>query len=248
MYKKVRRTILALFVLIMLLVPFATACESGEAQQFIYWAKLWAIVHDITDADGNPNYGAITRFAVGEALGLGSTGDDEGDAAIDCARILNNIRQAEDAADEGWDYLYEGRNIRESVLPNFNKAIDLRPDDWSYYNGRAIAHAQDIFDAGGLLKAREDMDKADARAKKSGKPEEYIKMLRNREQGLARLVAQKNERHAIDLCGDIYAMQSRTYEELYKLTGDNDYLLLKQQADTNLGLGFYADRVKAISP
>ena len=243
-----KRTVLASFIVIVLLVPFLSACESGETQQFIYWAKLWAMVHDITDADGKPNYGAITRFAVGEAFGLGSTGDEEGDAAIDCARLLNTIRQAEDAADEGWDYLYEGRNIEEAVLPGFDKAIGLSSDDWSYYNGRAIAHAQDIYDPEGLRKAREDLDKADALAKKSGKPEEYLRMLRNREQGLARLVAEKNERHAVDLCGDIYAMQSRTYEELYKLTGDNDYLLLKQQADTNLGLGFYTDRIKVTNP
>lgn len=236
------RTILILAILIVLLVPFLSACESGEVQQLIRWAKLWAIVNDITDADGNPNYGAVTRFAVGEAFGLGTTGDEEGDAAIDCARILNNIRQAEDAADEGWDSLYSGENIEADVLPHFDKAIDLRPDDWSYHNGRAIANLEDIWNADGLRVARDDMDRASALARKSGKPEEYLRMLHNREQGMARLVALRNERHAF-VCKDIYEVQSRTYDELYKLTGDNDYLLLKQQADTNLELGYYSQRI-----
>ena len=238
-----RRTILALFILITLLVPFATACESGEVQQFIYWAKLWAIVHDITDADGSPNYGAITRFAVGEALGLGSTGDEEGDAAIDCARMLDNIRQAEDAADEGWENLYEGRNIKAEVLPDFDKAIKLRPDDWSYYNGRGIAHLEDMDNPEAAKAAEADFQKAVELAKKSGKPEEYLRMLRSREQALARLVGIENDAHAVP-SKDVYLEQARLYDELYKLTGENNYLLLKQQADTNLSLGYYTERIK----
>ncbi len=237
-----RRAILILAILIILLVPFLSACEAGEVQQLIYWAKLWAIVHDITDADGNPNYGAITRFAVGEVFGLGSTGDEEGDAAIDCARVLNKIRQAEDAADQGWETLNSGQNIQADVLPHFNKAIDLRPNDWSYRNGRGIANLEDIDNPNAAREARADFDKANAIAKKSGKPEEYLRMLRNREQALARLVAFKNERHALPT-EDVYLEQSRLYDELYKLTGENNYLLLKQQADTNIQEGHYWKRV-----
>jgi hypothetical protein len=39
-----------------------------------------------------------------------------------------------------------------------------------------------------------------------------------------------------------YDEQSRLYGELYTLTGDNNYLLLKQQADTNLKEGYYWQR------
>jgi hypothetical protein len=228
----------------MLLVPFLSACESGGVQQLIYWAKLWAIVHDITDADGNPNYGAVTRFAVGEAFGLGTTGDEEGDAAIDCARILNNIRQAEDAADEGWGNLYQGKNIQEGVLPNFNKAIDLRAEDWSYYNGRGIANLEDLDNAKAAQAAAADFQKAGNLAKKSGKPEEYLRMLRNREQALARLVGIKNDTHAYP-AKEVYLEQARLYDELYKLTSEKNYLLLKQQADTNIQLGYYWTRETA---
>lgn len=222
-------------------MPFLSACDSGETQELIYWAKLWAIVHDITDADGNPNYGTVTRFAIGEAFGLGTTGDEEGDAAIDAARTLNNIRQAEDEADQGWEALNGGKHIQEGVLPHFNKAIDMRPDDWSYRNGRGIANLEDMDNPDGAKAAREDFDKANEIAKRSGKPEEYLRMLKNREQALARLVAIKNDDHAVP-AKEVYEEQSSTYNELYKLTGDKIYLLLKQQADTNLAQGYYWTR------
>ena len=233
-----RAAILVLSLLIIVLVPFLSACDSSEAQDLIYWAKLWAIVHDITDADGNPNYGAVTRFAVGEAFGIGSTGDEEGDAAIDATKVLNNIRQAEESADQGWEALNKGKNIKQSVLPPFNKAIDLRPDDWSYRNGRGIANLEDLENPDNAKAARDDFNKANELAKKSGKPAEYLRMLKNREQALARLVAIKNDEHAFPT-KEVYQEQSSTYNELYKLTNDKTDLLLKQQADTNLQEGHY---------
>jgi hypothetical protein len=210
-------------------------------QQLIYWAKLWAIVHDITDEDGSPNAGAIIRFAGGEAFGFGTTGDKEGDAAIDAARVLKNIRQAEESADQGWEALNGGKNIEQGVLPHFNQAIDLRPGDWSYRNGRGIAHLEDLENPENARAARNDFDNANAIANKSGKPAEYLRMLKNREQALARLVAIKNDTHAYPT-KDVYLEQSRTYDELYKLTNDKTYLLLKQQADTNLQEGHYWQR------
>ena len=233
-----RRAILILAVLIIAMVPFLSACDSGEVGELIYWAKLWAIVHDITDADGNPNYGAVTRFGLGEMFGLGTTGDEEGDAAIDCARMLKNIRDAEESADQGWEALNKGKNIKQSVLPHFNQAISLRPDDWSYRNGRGIANLEDLENPDNAKAAREDFDKANELAKKSGKPAEYLRMLKNREQALARLVAIKNDEHAFPT-KEVYLEQSSTYDELYKLTNDKTYLLLKQQADTNLQEGHY---------
>ena len=233
-----RAVVLVLCLIIVVLMPFLHACDSSEAQDLIYWAKLWAIVHDITDENGNPNFGAVTRFAVGEAFGVGSTGDEEGDAAIDAARVLNNIRQAEESADQGWEALNRGKNIQEGVLPHFNKAIDLRPDDWSYRNGRGIANLEDLENPDNAKAAREDFDKANEIAKRSGKPAEYLRMLKNREQALARLVAIKNDEHAFPT-KEVYLEQSSTYDELYKLTGDKTYLLLKQQADTNLQEGHY---------
>ena len=233
-----RRVILILSLLIILLVPFINACDTGDLQQLIYWAKLWAIVHDITDENGNPNFGAITRFAVGEVFGVGSTGDKEGDAAIDAARVLNNIRQAEDEADKGWEYLYEGRNINSDVLPHYNQAVKLRPDDWSYRNERGIAHLENLDNPDNAKAAKTDFDEATALAKKSGKPAEYLRMLKNREQAMARIVAHQNDINAYPT-KNLYLEQSRTYDELYKLTNDKTYLLLKQQADTNLQEGYY---------
>jgi hypothetical protein len=236
-----RRAIIILSLLIILLVPFLSACDTGDLQQLIYWAKLWAMVHDITDENGNPNFGAITRFAVGEAFGVGSTGDKEGDAAIDAGRVLNNIRQAEDEADKGWEALYKGQNIKADVLPHYDQAVRMRPDDWSYRNERGIAQLENLENPENAKAAKADFDEATALAKKSGKPAEYLRMLKNREQAMARLVTHQKEIHAYPT-KDVYIEQSRTYDELYKLTNDKTYLLLKQQADTNLQEGYYWTR------
>jgi hypothetical protein len=236
-----RRTILILFIFIIALLPFLSACDSSDVQELINWAKLWAIVHDITNEDGQPNFGTITRFTVGEAFGVGSTGDKEGDAAIDSARVLNDIRQAENEADQGWEALYKGQNIKESVLPHYDQAINLRPDDWSYRNERGIAQLENLDNPDNAKAAKADFDKATALAKKSGKPAEYLRMLKNREQAMARMVAHDNDINAYPT-KDMYLEQSRTYDELYKLTNDKTYLLLKQQADTNLQEGHYWQR------
>jgi hypothetical protein len=239
-----RRAIIVLSVLIILLVPFINACDSGGAPQLVYWARLWAVAHGITDENGNPNYGAIARFAAGEAFGLGSTGDQEADAAIDCARVLDKIRRAEDAADIGWESLNSGQNIRADVLSHFDRAIDLRPEDWSYRNGRGIANLEDLDNADGAAVAGADFDTANAIARKSGQPEEYLRMLRHREQALARLVAFRDAQRAYPT-KEVYLEQSRLYNELYTLTGENNYLLLKQQADADLREGHYRQRTPA---
>jgi hypothetical protein len=236
-----RRTILILFIFIIALVPFLSACDSGDVQEVINWAKLWAIVHDVTNEDGQPNLGTITRFAAVEAFGLGTTGDNEGDAAIDSAKVLNNIRQAENEADQGWEALYKGQNIKESVLPHYDQAVNMRPDDWSYRNERGIAQLENLDNPNNAKAAKSDFDKATALAKKTGKPAEYLRMLKNREQAMARMVAHDNDIHAYPT-KDMYTEQSRTYGELYTLTNDKTYLLLKQQADTNLQEGHYWQR------
>ncbi len=68
-----------------------------------------------------------------------------------------------------------------------------------------------------------------------------MRMLKDREQALAKLVGIKNNEHAFPT-KEVYTEQSRLYDELYKLTGQNSYLLLKQQADTNLQEGHYWTR------
>ena len=217
---------------LLVLLPILTSCESGELQQLIYWAKLWAIVHDVTDEDGNPNFGAATRFTAGEAFGLGTTGDEEGDAAIDAARVVDKMRRAEDAADKGQEALYGGSNVKESVLPHFDTAIGLRPGDWSYRNERGIAILESRFPSLDIKVARADFDKAAVLARQNKRSDEYLRMLKHREQVMAKLVGQRYAERA-DVNNEIYQEQVRTYDELYKMTNDRSYLLLKQQADTN---------------
>jgi hypothetical protein len=235
---KMRRAILVLAIFIIALVPFLSACDTGEGSELINWAKLWAMTNDLTDADGNPNVLGVARFGLGEAFGFNSTGNEEADAVIDSARTLNDIRQADEAADQGWEALNKGKNIKQSVLPHFDEAISIRQDDWSYRNGRGIANLEDLENPDNAQAASDDFDKANELAKRSGKPAEYLRMLKHREQGLARLVAIKNDEHAFPT-KEVYLQQSSVYDELYKLTKEQSYLLLKQQADTNIQEGHY---------
>jgi hypothetical protein len=236
---------IVLVLLVLLVMPFIYSCDSGDVDALINWAKLWAMVHDITDTDGNVNPGAVARFTAGELFGFGSTGDAEGDAAIDVAKdvkgMLDNLRDAEAEADKGWEALDSGKNIQENVVPRYNKAISLRPDDWSYRNERGIAYLEDLQTDNNDKLAQKDFDKANDLARKSGKPAEYLRMLKEREQALATLIQHKKDTHALPT---IYAYQeqSRLYGELFTLTNDNNYKLLKQQADTNLKEGYYWQR------
>jgi len=226
-----RRVFISLCLLSLLVL--LSGCKSGEADELIYWAKLWAMVHDITDADGNPDLGAVTRFTAGEAFGLGTTGDDEGDAAIDAARLVDKIRKAEDEAKQAREAMYAGRSTAIDVLPHYNKAVDLRPDDWSYRNERGLAYL--VGDPGlndADRRSKDDFDKASALAKKSSRPDEYQRMLKHRAQAMETHVGRNHaDGAAVELA--VYLEESRTYSELYRLTKDNRYLLLKQQADTN---------------
>jgi hypothetical protein len=236
------RKILVILTLVMVAaVPLLSSCDSADIQEIINTAKLWAMVHDITDTDGNVNYGAAARFGLGNMFGLASTGDNEGDAAIDSVKALNEIREADDAAQEGWNNLYAGHNVDETVIPQYNSAVNLRKDDWTYRNDRGVAYLEDINAPNypnNVKLANADFNKAASLAKQSKKSGEYLRMLKQREQSMARLVQHDNETHAMPTV-DILNEQSRTYGELYKLTGEKNYLLLKQQTDTNLSEGHY---------
>jgi len=233
-----RRILLIIALVIILALPFLSSCEPGELDEIIYAAKLWAMVHDITDEDGEVNYGAATRFGLGNLFGFGSTGDKEGDAAIDSVKALNAIRQADEEADEGWNQLYGGHNVQDTVLPHYNAAVNLRKNDWTYRNDRGIAYLNDLNDPKNVDKANDDFDAAMAMARKSGKPVEYLRMLKQREQSMARLVRHQREEHSLPT-GDMLREQLRTYTELYALTKDNNYLLLQQQVDTDIQEGYY---------
>ncbi len=241
MNNKVRRTLLILVALIVILLPFLSACGPDETEQFVYWATLWAKARGIIDESENPDYPAAMRFVAAQAFGFGSTGDEEADAAIDCARLLKKIRQAEDEAGCAWQALEAGKNIRAEVLPHLDKAISLRPDDWSLRNVRAAVYLEDLENPDGVKNARGDFDKADALAEKSGITGEYLRMLRDRAQALARVITFNGEQQIYPV-KETLEEQSRTCDELYSLTGDNDYLLMKEQANNNIQQRRYRER------
>jgi hypothetical protein len=226
-----RRTIIALLLMVIIMVPFLSSCDSGDLQLLVDYAKMWAMVHGLTDSDGSVNLGAAARYS----FGIGSTGDEVGDAVVDSGRTLKHIREAQKEADKGWKALTEGdpQRIKYDVYPHYNEAIRIRPDDWTFYNERAIAYLEEQQNLNGAKLGQVDFDKAAALARKSGNPEEYLRMLKHREQSLATFVEKERSMGAW-LMGDVFRAQISTYDELIKLTGDKSYVLLKQQAESNL--------------
>jgi hypothetical protein len=226
-----KRTILCLTLLILLMVPFLSACDTGDLDILVNYAKLWAMVHGIMEPDGSVNFGAGTRFAVGEAFGLGTTGDEEGDAVIDSARALNNMRMGQDEANQGWKQLYDGQDLNTKVIPHYNRAINLQPKDYTYYNERAIAQLWNYSEPTHEKDASSDFAKAEKLSIE--RPDTYLKMFNHRAERLEKLIQHDAEvNHAVPKV--LYTELSRTYGRLASLTGQSRYTQLKQQVDTKL--------------
>jgi hypothetical protein len=234
-----RRAIIALSLLIILMVPFLSACDAGDLQVLVNYAKMWALVHGLTDTEGNVEAGAAARFVAKDtfldSLGLTTTGDKEGDAVIDSARTVKDIRDAQKEANQGWNNLYSGKHIKTEVLPHYNNAINKRSQDWSYYNERGIANLVDTESPNALKDAQKDFDKASEYGNQ--KPHIYIQMLKQRAEATEKYVGHARDEHA-GVTQELYMEQSRTYGELASLTGDSRYTQLKQQVDSYLKADF----------
>jgi hypothetical protein len=237
-----RRTIIALLLMVVLMVPFLSSCDSGDLQLLVDYAKLWAEVHNLTEPDGSVNLGAAGRFvgknALTDLFGLSTTGDEVGDAVVDSARTMKDIRDAQKEANQGWQSLYDGKNVQDDVLPHYNQALSLRKEDWSYYNERGLAHLEDIFDPNAVKLAENDFNNAAQFSKLKQPPDVYIQMLKQRVEAMEKLNGHARDMHAL-LTKETLLEQSRTYGELASLTGDGRYTLLKQQVDSTVKEGMF---------
>jgi hypothetical protein len=212
-------------------MPFLSSCDSGDLQLLIDYAKMWAMVHGITDSDGHIDTGAGLRYVAGDALGFGTTGDKEGDAVIDSARTVKDIRYAEKEAKQGWKDLYDGKEVATVVLPHYNNAVNTRDKDYSYYNERGIAHLMDLNG----YKSQEAADKDFQTAGDMTYDHSYVyeTMYRQRAEKLEQLVQHRDEvYHAVPK--RLYVALSDTYSCLYLRTGWAQYKQLQQQVDTKL--------------
>jgi hypothetical protein len=232
-----RRTIIALLLLIVLMVPFLSSCDSGDLQLLVDYAKMWAMVHNLTEPDGSISLSAAGRFmgknALTDIFGLPTTGDKVGDAVVDSARTLKDIRAAEKEANEGRQNLYSGRYVISTyVIPHYNNAIKLRDKDYTYYNERGIAQLLNSGDNPDNMKdARSDFSMAEKVSE--DQINTYLKMYDHRASALERLIQQRDEvDHAVPKV--LYTELSQTYGRLIKFTGQSRYVQLKQQVDTKL--------------
>jgi hypothetical protein len=231
----VRRIIILISLLVLLMVPFITSCEAGDLNVLVNYAKMWALVHGITDDDGHVSPGAAGRFiakdTILDAFGLTTTGDEVGDSVIDSARTVKDVRDAQKEATQGWNDLYSGKDVPTVVLPHYNNAVKTRPNDWSYLNERGIAHLMDLNGYKSDEAAEKDFKAAGDMT--FDHPWIYENVYKDRAAKLEKLVQHRDEvYHAVPK--RLYTALSDTYSVLYNRTGWDHYKQLQQQVDTKL--------------
>lgn len=192
--------------LVSLMALVISGCTDQDWKDLASFAKTWAEMHNLADKDGNPN---ITKIFT-RATGL-STDDEQADAAIDAGLTVKNFKDVEKLSEEA----------RESGdIKTINKAIDLRPGEFRYYNQRG---AINFFDNG--PKAANDFRKADDIAVGYRKHDQ----LRNVSDRIKSLV-KKGERRNIEKGP---AEQLKRHYQMMSDTYHQRYLLSKQDADEN---------------
>ncbi|MFC2069281.1 hypothetical protein ACFLTP_09810 [Chloroflexota bacterium] len=134
--------LISLVILIMSLLPLTTGCSPEGRELAIAFLKEWAAEKKIDPStpEGIWNIGIRT-------LG-GSTGDEDADAAIDAGLVVKNLVEADKLAEEGY---------KEGDVKKIDKAITMRPKDWTYKASKAnLLLKQGDFDGWGDEMANAD--------------------------------------------------------------------------------------------
>lgn len=166
-----------LFLLVaFLLLPLLSACEDTAMLEFLAeMAVEWAQQKQILNDQNQVDWIQVGAYQL-QRMVAGTTGDNELDAALEAGPVVYNFHQADKLSDQG---------LEEGNVALIDQAINLRPDDWSYYDKKAAV----LFNQGNVQEAERNFEEAewlvDDRIQNGGDCRMLkLNLYRNREQAL----------------------------------------------------------------
>jgi hypothetical protein len=190
------------FMLIALaLLPLLSACEDTAMLDFLAeMAVEWGQEKGILTAENTVDWIQVGAYQLQRAV-AGSTGDNELDAALEAGPVVHNFHQADKLSDQG---------LAEGDVDKIDQAINMRPDDWSYYDKKAAV----LVIQGNATEAERSLEEAewlvDDRIQNGGDCKTLkLNLYRNREQALlSQLAGNEENQHLLDLLDET---QSQIY-------------------------------------
>ena len=178
------------FLLVLaLLLPLLSACEDTEMLDFLAeLAVEWAREKGILTAENNVDWIQVGAYQL-QRFAAGTTGDSELDAALEAGPVVHNFHQADKLSQQG---------LEEGDVDKIDQAIDLRPDDWSYYDKKAAV----LYSQGNAIEAERNFEEAEWLVEdriKSGGDCKMLKLnlYRNRESALLSQLANNETNEAL---------------------------------------------------
>jgi tetratricopeptide (TPR) repeat protein len=135
-------------LILLLLLPLLSACEDTEMVDFLAeLAVEWAQEKGILDANNKVDWIQVGAYQL-QRFAAGTTGDNELDAALEAGPVIHNFHQADKLSEQG---------LEEGDVSKIDQAINLRPDDWSYYDKKAAV----LYSQGNAVEADRNFEEAE---------------------------------------------------------------------------------------
>ena len=186
------RKIIPFLLIVSLLLPLLSACEDTEMVDFLAeLAVEWAQEKGILNAENNVDWIQLGAYQL-QRFAAGTTGDSELDAALEAGPVVHNLHQADELSEQG---------LEEGNVDKIDQAIDMRPDDWSYYDKKAAV----LYKQGNVQDAEWNMRESESlvmdRIQNGGNCKVLnFNLYRNREQAiLSQLAGDETNEGLLDL-------------------------------------------------
>jgi hypothetical protein len=109
-----------------LLLMIGVGCTDADVDRVIHFVKLWLIVNNVTDEDGNPSAGAMAFVATG---GFIPTGSPDGDAIVGAGNAVRNIARADEQLGRADEAMAKIPPDTQAAINAVDEAERLRPND-----------------------------------------------------------------------------------------------------------------------
>lgn len=135
------------------------ACEASDRALVDEFIEEWARSKNMHPIDEEGGVDVVGLGNLVTAALTGRSGDDTVDAILGALGVIENLKQAEEHMTSGTGYLDSGQPSQ--AAEELDKAIELRPDDWTYRSSRSVA-ALEQGDLDGFNDQLEEADRARA--------------------------------------------------------------------------------------